>query len=114
MFSTARTLAFAGAFVASSFVVTSAQAAGWIVGLVNGKTIVTIDPATRKVATKVDIKGAGTILGIDTRPADGMLYGVASDGSIVTIDAKNGQATMKSKLSEPWMSGGTTRAAFNR
>jgi hypothetical protein len=113
MFSTARTLAFAGAFVASSFVVTSAQAAGWIVGLVNGKTIVTIDPATRKVATKVDIKGAGTILGIDTRPADGMLYGVASDGSIVTIDAKNGQATMKSKLSEPWKSGVTTTVDFN-
>src|SRR5205085_1320345 len=79
----------------------------------NGKIIVTIDPATRKVATKVDIKGAGTILGIDVRPADGMLYGVASDGNIVTIDAKTGQATMKSKLSESWKAGVTTTIDFN-
>src|SRR5262247_1217188 len=97
---TAKTLTIAGALVASSLVATSAQAAGWIVGLVDGKSIVTIDPASRKVATKVDIKGAGTIIGIDVRPADGMLYGVASDGNIVTIDVKSGQATTKSKLSE--------------
>src|SRR5215813_14623058 len=111
MFSKAITLA--GAIVASSLIASSAQAAGWIVGLVDGKSIVTIDPATRKVASKADIKGAGPILGIDVRPADGMIYGVANDGSIVTIDAKSGQATAKSKLSEMLKPGVTPTIDFN-
>ena len=102
-----------GAIAASAFVATGAQAAGWIVGLVDGKSVVTIDPATRKVASKVDIKSAGPLAGIDVRPADGMLYGIAADGNIVTIDPKSGQATMKSKLSETWKSGVTTSFDFN-
>jgi hypothetical protein len=40
-----------------------------------------------------------------------MLYGVTSDGNIVTIDAASGKATMKSKLSEPWK--GTTNVTFD-
>jgi hypothetical protein len=96
MFRQMKLLTLAGAVAASALATSGAQAAGWIVGLVDGKSIVTIDPATRKVASKADIKGAGMIIGIDVRPADGMLYGVASDGNIVTIDVKSGQATMKS------------------
>src|SRR5262245_23034193 len=72
MFRTLQTLTLAGVLAASSLVATTAQA-GWIIGLVNGKQIVTIDPATRKVTAKADVKGAGTLLGIDVRPADGML-----------------------------------------
>jgi hypothetical protein len=112
MFSTIKTLALAGALAALSLVATSAQA-GWIIGLVDGKSIVTIDPATRKVTSKADIKGAGALLGIDVRPADGMLYGVASDGAIVTIDAKTGQATTKSKLSEMLKPGVVATIDFN-
>jgi hypothetical protein len=110
MFRTATALA--GALVASSLLATSAQA-GWIVGLVDGKSIVTIDPASRKVASKVDIKGSAPLLGIDVRPADGMLYGVANDGNIVTIDIKTGRATIKSKLSEAVKPGITTTVDFN-
>jgi hypothetical protein len=106
-------LTIAGALAASAIATTGAQAAGWIVGLVDGKSIVTIDPATRKVASKADIKGAGPILGIDVRPADGMIYGVTGDGSIVTIDAKSGQATPKSKLSEMLKPGVTPSVDFN-
>src|SRR5262245_59978656 len=113
MFRTAKTLTIAGALIASSLAATSAQAAGWIVGLVDGKSIVTIDPMSRKVASKVDVKGAASILAIDVRPADGMLYGVASDGNIVTIDVKTGQATMKSKLSETLKAGVTVTFDFN-
>ena len=113
MFRTAKTLTVAGALIASSLVATSAQAAGWIVGLVDGKSIVTIDPMSRKVASKVDVKGAASILAIDVRPADGMLYGVATDGNIVTIDVKTGQATMKSKLSETLKAGVTVTVDFN-
>jgi hypothetical protein len=113
MFKPIKLLTLVGALAASSLVATGAQAAGWVIGLVDGKSIVTIDPATRKVASKVDIKGAGTLLGIDVRPADGMLYGVTGDGSIVTIDIKSGQATEKSKLSDMLKAGVTATVDFN-
>jgi Domain of unknown function (DUF4394) len=106
------TAALAGAVAASCFAAATAEA-GWIIGLVDGKSIVSIDPATRKVTNKADIKGAGPILGIDVRPADGMIYGLAGDGTIVTIDPKTGQATIKSKLSESWKAGTTTTFDFN-
>jgi hypothetical protein len=113
MFKPIKLLTLVGALAASSLVATGAQAAGWVIGLVDGKSIVTIDPATRKVASKVDIKGAGTLLGIDVRPADGMLYGVTGDGSIVTVDIKSGQATEKSKLSDMLKAGVTATVDFN-
>jgi hypothetical protein len=113
MFRQIKLLTLAGAVAASAFATTGAQAASWIVGLVDGKTLVTIDPATRKVASKADIKGAGTIIGIDVRPNDGMIYGVSGDGSIVTIDPKSGQATAKSKLSEMLKPGVTPTVDFN-
>ena len=42
-----------------------------------------------------------------------MLYGVTTDGTIVTIDVKTGQATMKSKMSEALKSGVTATVDFN-
>ena len=108
-----KNLAVAAALLASTFLANSAHAAS-ILGLVDGKTIVTIDPATRKVTSEVAVKGAsGALLGIDVRPADGMLYGVVADGSIVTIDHKSGQATQKSKLSEPFKAGSDVTFDFN-
>ena len=96
----------AGALAAACVLVPAAEAgAASIVALVDGKSIVMVDPATRKAGPKMDIKGAGMLVGIDVRPADGMLYGLASDGTIVTIDPKTGAATMKSKLSEALKSG---------
>jgi hypothetical protein len=103
MFGTLKTLALAGAIAMSALMTSAAHADGRIIGLVDGKTIVTIDPASKKVMSAVNINGAGPVLGIDVRPADGMLYGVTSDGGIVTIDVASGKATMKSKLSESWM-----------
>ena len=94
------TFALAGTLLVSSVLTNTAQA-GSILGLVDGKRIVTIDPATRNVTGSADIKGtSGPLLGFDVRPADGMLYGVTADGSIVTIDPKTGQATAKSKIAE--------------
>jgi Domain of unknown function (DUF4394) len=105
-------LALLSVFAASATVATSAQA-GSIIGLVEGKWIATIDPATRKVTAKGDVKGAPRLIGIDVRPADGMLYGVTGEGAIVTIDLKSLQATPKSKLSENLKSGVTATVDFN-
>jgi hypothetical protein len=91
-----------------------ATSAGTIVGLVDGNSLVMIDPANRKVTGKVHIKGGfNKILGIDRRPADGMLYGITSNGTIVTIDVKSGETTNKAKLSKAWKSGITTTVDFN-
>ena len=113
MFGTLKTLAVAGSVAASALMTTAAHAQGRIVGLVDGKTIVTVDPASKKVTSTVNVSGAGMLLGIDVRPADGMLYGVTSDGNIVTIDVGSGKATMKSKLSEPWARSAATTFDFN-
>lgn len=43
----------------------------------------------------------GKLLGIDVRPADGMLYGIGSDSTIYTINTATGQASVKGKLSVP-------------
>ena len=107
-----KTFALMGA-VATSFLVASDAYAGSIIGLVEGKWIATIDPATRKVTAKGDVKGAPKLIGIDVRPADGMLYGVTADGQIVTIDVKTLQATPKSKLSENLKAGVTATVDFN-
>jgi hypothetical protein len=107
-----KAIALIGALAASSLTATSAHA-GSIIGLVGGKWIVTIDPASRKVVRSFDIKGAGPLLGIDVRPADGSLYGVTNDGRIVTIDMKSGKAAQKSKLSEALKPGVTVTVDFN-
>src|SRR4051812_34860441 len=107
-----KTLALASTLVAAPFLATASYAAT-IVGLVDGKTLVWVDPATKKVTGKADIKGATGIVGIDVRPADGMLYAVSADGGIYIVDAKTGAATMKSKLSETLKAGVTVTADFN-
>src|ERR1051325_8415733 len=90
--------ALAGALIATLLAGTANAAS--IIGLVNGKTLVWIDPATKKVTGQADIKGAPAVVGIDVRPADGLLYAVTADGAIYSVDAKTGAATMKSKISE--------------
>jgi hypothetical protein len=105
-------IALLGAVAASSLVASAAQA-GTILGLVEGKWIVGIDAGSRKVTWKSEVKGAGPLLGIDVRPADGAVYGLTGDGSIVTIDPKSGQATQKSKLSETLKAGVTVTFDFN-
>jgi len=105
-------LAVAGVLAAAPIVASGAQA-GTMLGLVEGKWIVTIDPGTRKVVKGVDIKGGGKLIGIDVRPADGLLYGVTADGSVVTVDPHSGQITPKSKLSETLKAGVVATVDFN-
>jgi Domain of unknown function (DUF4394) len=107
-----KTLALAGTILVAPFIANAASAAS-IIGLVDGKTLVWVDPATKKVTGKADIRGAANIVGIDVRPADGALYAVSQDGGIYTVDAKSGAATMKSKLSETLKAGVAVTVDFN-
>lgn len=56
-------------------------------------------PATQIGAIAVSGLASGeTLLGIDMRPADGMLYALASSGTLYTLDPSTGKATRKSAL----------------
>jgi hypothetical protein len=114
MFDQTRVLALTGALVVSVLTSTAARSDGMIIGLVDNKSLVTIDPPTRKVVSEQTIRGVGTrIVGFDTRSADGLLYGIASNGEIYTLDPKSGQSTKRSKLTAPWKSGITTTIDFD-
>jgi hypothetical protein len=87
-------LAASGAIIMSA---TGAQAAQ-IAALVGADTIAIVDTSAKKATKSMKFTGInGALVGIDVRPADGMLYGLVSDGTVVTI-AMDGKTTMKSKL----------------
>ena len=76
----------------------AAQAAE-VAALSGDNTISIVDTSAKTVAKTWKIQGVnGKVLGIDVRPADGMLYAVGADGAIFTVDLASGKATMKSKL----------------
>ncbi len=106
-----KAILFATTILAGAFA-TAAQAQT-VAALVGGNTLVHVDAKAKKVMKTVKIEGAGPILGIDVRPADGMLYGLAADGNIVTIDPMSGKATMKSRLETALPAGTMATVDFN-
>ncbi len=90
-----------------------AASAATAVALVGDKTLVILDTETRAAGASVEVSGVDRLLGIDVRPGDGLLYGVAADGAIVTIDPATGTATPKSKLSETLPDGVSASVDFN-
>lgn len=90
-----------------------AAAAATAVALVGDKTLVMLDTETRAAGASVEVTGVDMLLGIDVRPSDGMLYGVAANGAVVTIDPATGAATEKSKLSEMLPDGVSASVDFN-
>lgn len=92
---------------------TSAAHAAQVAALVGDDMIAIVD-TTKKMATKsMKVTGiSGPLLGIDVRPADGMLYGVVADGTIVTI-GMDGKAMKKSMLETMPSKGTTVTVDFN-
>ena len=98
----------------TALLLTSAAAnAAQVAALIGGDTIAMVDTAEKKATGTVKVSGInGMLVGIDVRPADGMLYGLVDDGTVVTI-AKDGKATMKSKLDTMLTKGVTATVDFN-
>lgn len=104
--------ALAVALAASALPASSASAAT-LAALKDGKTLVWIDTDTKKVTGSVNLMGGASLVGIDVRPADGKLYGLAADGAIVTVDAKTGAWQKVSQLSEALPAGVALAVDFN-
>lgn len=102
-------LAATAAFLLTSVAANAAQVAA----LIGGDTIATVDTAQKKATGSVKVSGiSGALVGIDVRPADGQLYGLIDDGTIVTI-ATDGKATTKSKMDPMLAKGVTATVDFN-
>lgn len=101
--------AASAAFAALALPAQAAQVAA----LVAPDTIAMVDTDAKRVTGTWKLTGlpAG-LVGIDVRPADGMLYGLAADGSIVTID-KMGKVAVKSKLDMMLPAGVAATVDFN-
>lgn len=102
----------AAALVAGSLGFASSASAQSIVALVGNNTLTVVDFKSRKTTSTVQVKGV-QLLGIDVRPADGMLYGVTTDGQVGTLDPKTGEFTKKAELSEKLKAGVTATVDFN-
>jgi Domain of unknown function (DUF4394) len=91
----------------------TAAAATQLVALTGDRTLILIDYHRPAVVGQATVSGiSGRLLGIDVRPADGQLYGVVDDGTVVTIDGR-GKATFKSTLSATLLSGVRASVDFN-
>jgi hypothetical protein len=102
----------AAAIVAGSIGFASAASAQSIVALIGNNTLTVVDFKARKATSTVQVKGV-QLIGIDVRPADGMLYGVTATGQIGTLDPKTGVFTKKSDLSEKLKPGVAATIDFN-
>ena len=104
---TAIALAIAAAFT------TSHASAATLAALQDGTTLTWIDTDAKKVTGSVKLDANARLVGIDVRPADGKLYGLTADGTIVTIDHKTGKWDKKSQVSENLPAGVSFSVDFN-
>ena len=108
----ARALLLTSTVLAAAFAPLAAQAA-MLAALSGDDTLTMIDTTTQKAGKSMKVTGInGKIAGIDVRPADGMLYALATDGTIYTVD-KAGKATMKSKMDKVLSASTAATVDFN-
>lgn len=78
-------------------------------GLGSNNTLIAIDPATLTQPQTLQIAGLPTgvtLVGIDRRPADNLLYSLGSDNRIYTLDFYTGAATVVSTLNAAFFNPG--------
>lgn len=74
-------------------------------GLSNTNQLITFDSASPMNGTAVQITGLKRVnerlLGLDARPATGLLYTLSKDGNLYTVDAGSGEASFVASLGAP-------------
>ena len=85
-----------------------------LIGLSDKGELVHFKDSSLKDATVVAITGlSAPLVGIDVRPADKRLYGVAANSTIYTIEPRTGVATFVANLSEAFVSAKGAVVDFN-
>lgn len=85
-----------------------------VVALTGDRDLVWVDTDAMAATGMTTVEGGeGRLLGIDVRPADGMLYGVFEDGTVATIDLETGAASPVSTLSTMLPAGVAATVDFN-
>lgn len=85
-----------------------------LLGLTDDNTIVSFDPNNLSSSNSVAVTGVdGSLIGIDFRSANSLLYGFTSTNKIYTIDPTTGAATLVSTLNVPFNGGDATGLDFN-
>lgn len=85
-----------------------------MVALTDANTLIAFDPNTPESSRQIAVTGVdGTLLGIDLRPANGLIYGLSSTNKLYTIDASTGAATFVSTLSVAFEGGTVSGFDFN-
>ena len=84
------------------------------VALTDDNTLVSFDPSNPAEVDSTSVTGVeGVLLGIDTRPADGLIYSISTANNIYTIDPSSGEATYVSTLDMPFEGGTISGFDFN-
>ena len=82
--------------------------------LTDDNSLLAFDPSNPSEAEAIAVTGLdGALLGIDTRPADGAIYGITTANNIYTIDPNSGAATYISTLDTPFEGGTISGFDFN-
>ena len=87
-----------------------------LVALTGTNRLVSFESDAIATTTSIAVTGLrnnGKLVGIDTRPADGLIYGVTNKDDIYTIDPDSGEATFVSKLDTSFNSGKVSGFDFN-
>ena len=89
--------------LAAMFNVAAAQAET-LYGLTTDNRLITFDSAAPSQGSAVGVSGLATsekLLGLDTRPTNGLLYTLSNLGRLYTLDASTGAATFVGALTAP-------------
>jgi Ca2+-binding RTX toxin-like protein len=84
-------------------------------GLGSNNTLVALDPANLSQPQTLQITGLPSgvsLVGIDRRPADNLLYSLGSDNRVYTLDFYTGAATLVSTLNTPFFNAGDALAGI--
>ena len=85
-----------------------------LVALTGNNTLVSFQSEQPNNTTSIAVTGLdGTLIGIDTRPANGMLYGITENDKIYTINVGTGAATFVSTLDRPFNATSISGFDFN-
>jgi Ca2+-binding RTX toxin-like protein len=84
-------------------------------GLTNNNTLVSFDPDRPSRANSVAVTGVnGQLVGIDFRPANGVLFGVSNTNQVYTINTQTGAATLVNNNAIPFnLNGNSFGVDFN-